>query len=677
MTGLLPDPAPLDPPPGDPRALEELAGRLSRAGALLGELGEQLGGDAGAAPSWSGRDAAAARARLQQVGGLARDAAGAQLRAGARLALHAGLLADARGRLARLRVIQEEDYGAAAARLGGVLDPAGGPDAIEELHETEAARRRVADAIREEVARDAAATAAELDGCRAVAGAGGGAVDTGRYLAALLPGWHEAQLAQRGHDLAAVLRTGDPFAWEAAARVLLADAGEGAVAAGVLTGLGVDGVRDVLRRLGEGALSEGSATARLLAAVLGAPVPVTDAAEVARVRDARYVDPAELRTLDDDLVALGMGVVLAAGRGDRAAGPPPATVREWGRQILARERATGGGRIVDRVQLPPSAARPGDPVEEVLVRLAREDAAGPAAALLRAQPTWTHLLARPWDDGGASLAGVVERAGEAPGSAGDVALRSGLRALGTGLGDDGDPAGWTVDRTTAAAVAPALGAAVAERPDLVARPLAQAAAGEGAADRTLLRGLGQLTSDPTAAAALDRGLAAAGPVVVTGWAAVREYGQRLDHALGEFAAQDRAERRERVTDGVVEVLSLPRIGRVLVPVVAVGAVVADLDGTWDEAPDRGERFPLKAVVRAAGGDEAAEQAYRDVAALLGTPRPPQSPPIDWRGLLGDVLPSRGRLGDGVERVDDGVGNLLDEIEERREEHREAPVPPKD
>ncbi|MGY1753056.1 hypothetical protein [Blastococcus sp. SYSU D01042] len=679
MTGLLPDPVPLDPPPGDPRALDDLAGRLGRAGALLGELGDQVSGDAGAAPSWAGRDATAARDRVRQAGGLAREAAGAQVRAGARLALHADRLADARRRLARLRQAQEEDYGAAAARLGGVLDPAdsgGGPGALEALHAAESARRRVAGAIREEVARDAAATAALLDGCGPLAGAGGsgGPEDTGRHLAELLPGWGEAELEQRGRDLAAVLRAGDAVAGEAAARALLPQSGEEAVAAGVLTGLGAAGFRDVLRRLGAGELSERSATARLLSAVLGAPVPPAHAAAVARVRDARHVDPGELRTLDADLVALGMGVVLAAARADRSPGPPLTTVREWGRQIIARERATGGERIVDRVRLPPSDARPGDPVQEVLERLSRADAAGPAATLLRAQPTWSLLLARPWDDGGASLGAVVERAGGGPAPAADVALRSGLRALAAGLGDDGDPAAWTVDRATAAAIAPALAGAVAARPDVVVRPL-QAAADGAPGQRSLLRGLGHLSAQPTAAAVLDRGLAGAAPVVTAGWTAAREYGQRLEHALDEFAAQEQAERRMHLTDTVKEALSLlPGGGRVVVPLVAVGAVLADLDGTWDESVDRGGRFTAADAVRAAGGGPATEQAYRDVAALLGTPHPPASPPVDWRGLAGDVLPGRRRSADILDRTGDTVQDIVDDIVEDR---REGPVPPKD
>ncbi len=664
MTALLPDPVPLDPPPGSPRALDELTGRLGRAAALLGELGEQLSADAGSAPSWAGRDAAGAGVQVQRVGGLAREASAALLRGGARVALHRELLEDARGRLARLRDAQEEDFGAAAARLGGIVDPAGSDTAgaIEHLHGAESARRRVAEAIREDLAEDAAETAVVLADCSAVAGGGrGGGRDVDRYLAELLPGWHETQRAQRGRDLAVALRTGDAFSREAAARELLPSAGDGAVAAAVLTGLGPEGFRDVLRGLGDGSLSSGSALARVMAAVLGAPVPPADAREVSRVRDGRHVDPADSRTLDSDLVALGMGVVLAAGRENRSAGPPAATVREWGRQIVARERAMGAERIVDRVRLPPSSSRPGDPLEEVLVRLAGADDPGPAAVLLRGQPTWSHLLARPWDDGGTAFAALVQHAGEEPGPAGDVAVRSGLRTLAAGLGDDGDPAGWTVDPATAAAIAPELAGAVVVHPDVVAGPLAQAAAGEGEAARSLLRGLGHLSGEPAAAAALDRGLEDAAPSVAAGWTAVREYGQRLAHALDGFAAQEQAERRMRLTDVVKEAMSLsPGAGRVLGPAVALGSVVADLDGTWDGSPDRGGHFSAEDALRAAGGAPGAEQAYRNTAALLGTPRPPVSPPTDWRGLVADLLPVRRRQGDTVERIDDLIQDLVDE-----------------
>lgn len=461
-----------------------------------------------------------------------------------------------------------------------------------------------------------------------------------RRLEDLLPGWHAADLRRRGAEFAgAVRRSGDDVAaTEEAARDLLPWAGNGAVAAAVLTGLGAEGLREALRLLGDGSLSSGSALAGVLAAVLGAPVPPGAAAEVAQVRDGRHVDAGDVRTLDADHVAVGMGAVLAAGRRSGRPGPPPATTREWARQIVARERALGEPV---RERLRSFAAPPPDPLQEVLARLARPDAGAQAAELLRAEPTWTTLLARPWDDGGSAFAAAVERAAGRPGD-GDVVVRSGLRALATGLGDDGDPAGWTVDRGTATAVAPALADAVAARPEVVTGPLARAAAGAGEEDRSLLRGLGNLSADPDASAVLDRALAEVTDArTAAGYLAVREYGQRLDHALHEFAAQEQAVQRERTTQVVTETLGFVPRGEGVAKVLSVLAVVAGADGTWEGSPDEGRHFPAPAGASTSG-------AYQHVAALLGTPTAPVSPRTDWAGLAADLLPGGDRLRDAVE-----------------------------
>ncbi|SOC49142.1 hypothetical protein SAMN05660748_1860 [Blastococcus aggregatus] len=677
MTALVPDPVPLGPPPGDPRAIAALAGRLDRAGLLLGELGEQVTADGGAVPSWTGRDADAATARLLRAGALVREAAEGLVRAGTRLALHADLLEDARGRLARQRDAQEEDFAAAAARLGGVQDVSGTDTsgALEELRTREAARRRVAAAIREEVAEDAAATAAVLAGAGAVAVGAGRAGDGSavlRHLAEVLPGWREVLMAQRGRAFAATLLADDgAVRQEQAARELLPEVGDPAVAAAVLTGLGPAGFRDVLRRLGEGSLSSGSALARVMAGVLGAPVPLADAAGVARVREGRLVDPGDHHTLDSDLVALGMGVVLAAGRGSPAAGPPLTTVREWGRQIVARERALGAERIVDHVRPGPAEAPPGDPLEEVLVRLATADDPAPAAALLRAVPTWSLLLERTWDDDGAAFAALVGRAAAEPG---DVAVRAGLSALAVGLRDDGDPAGWTVDRGTAAAITPALAEAVAARPEVLTAPLLRDG-GPGGDDRTLLRGLGYLGADPAAGPALDRGVAEAAVglrgadhtgardpavAVIAGYTAVREYGQRLVHALDEFAAQEHAVHQQRITE-LLKAAS-DSVTAVRVAVAAV-AVVRDLDGTWDGGRDDGQHLPVSEARRATGGAAGAAEAYAQVAGVLGTPTAPVSPGTDWIGLALEVVPGGDRLRDVVEQVHEQLTELWTEHRE--------------
>jgi hypothetical protein len=667
MSWSLPDPVRLEPPPGDPAALADLTTRLDAAAAVLGDLAGQLDGTPAAACGWAGDDAAAADAQVARVSGLARESAESLVRAAARVRRHEEVLTDVRQRLAQLQRAQAEDFDAAVRRMGAAADPAtglpgpGAAAAVEELLAAEAVRGRLRATMVTEVEIDAAATAAVLAGSGAVAGSGDRAHAV-RHLEDLLPGWHASALQQRGAAFAAAFGAGDDLvSREAAARELLPWAGNGAVAAAVLTGLGAEGVREVLRLLGDGSLSAGSALAGVMAAVLGAPVPVGTADGVAGARDVRHVDPDDVRTLDADHVALGFGVVLAAARRSGRPGPSPATAREWGRQIVARERALGGERILDRLGRSP--VLPGDPLEEVLGRLARPDAGPQAAGLLRAEPTWTHLLARPWDDGGAAFAAAVDRATAEPDDA-DVVVRSGLRALAIGLGDDGDPAGWTVDRGTASSIAPALAEAVAARPEVVAEPLVRAAAGAGEEDRPVLRGLGYLSADPAAAVVLDRemGEGSAAPEVQAGYLAVREYGQRLDHALGEFAAQQEAERRHATGVVVTEVLSSgPRLGEGVADALTVLSVVVGADGTWEGSTDEGLHL------RAPCGDPDAAMAYEQVAAVLGAPVAPVPPPRDWVGLATALLPGADRLRDVVEA---GIG-VVEEIREDITEFADA------
>jgi hypothetical protein len=246
----------------------------------------------------------------------------------------------------------------------------------------------------------------------------------------------------------------------------------------------------------------------------------------------------------------------------------------------------------------------------------------------------------------------VERAAAEPGH-GDVVVRSGLRALAAGLADDGDPADWTVDRATATSVAPALADAVAARPEVVAEPLARAAAGARESDRRVLRGLGLVSADPDAAAVLDRTLGepSGAPAVQAGYLAVREYGQRLDHALGEFAAQEEAVRRHATTTLVTAGLSfLRRGGEQVADALTVLSVLVDADGTWDGSPDEGLRFGVPC------GDPGAAAAYDQVAAVLGAPTAPTSPPTDWVGVAAAVVPGGERLQDVVEA---GVGTVED------------------
>ena len=60
MTLPLPERLPLDPPPGDPAAVDDLAQRLASAVFCLGVLEASLGSPAAAAPRWIGDDAEAA-----------------------------------------------------------------------------------------------------------------------------------------------------------------------------------------------------------------------------------------------------------------------------------------------------------------------------------------------------------------------------------------------------------------------------------------------------------------------------------------------------------------------------------------------------------------------------------------------------------------------------------------
>ena len=437
----------------------------------------------------------------------------------------------------------------------------------------------------------------------------------------------------------------------------------------MLTGLGAEAFRDVLRGLGDGSLSARSALARVMAAVLGAAVPPAQADAVARVRDGRLVDPGDHRGLDGDLVALGMGVVLAAGRGDRRAGPPAATVRDWGRQIVARERAMGSERIVDRVRLGPAYAPPGDPLEQVLVRLAEEDNPSAAAALLRGEPTWTHLLAHPWDDGGAAFAALVERAAGEPG---DVAVRSGLRSLAVGLGDDGDRAAGTVDRATVAAIAPALAGAVAARPDVLTGPLVRAGAGGAGGSR---------------AAAARAGLPGHRPRRGPAPGPRRGRGRRPARRVGRHRGGAQCGRGRRGPRGGPRVRAAPGLRPGGVRRAGAGRAAearrrpADAGrgqvrrsarggGRRPLRPGRdlGRRLPLPGgsasvedAVRAAGGAPGAAAAFRRVTDVLGTPSAPESPPTDWSGLLVALVPGGGRARDAVEHVVDGAREVLEDV----------------
>ena len=689
MTVVVPEPVPLDMPPGDPAALEDVVEDVAGTAYRLAVVATCLTSASVDAPHWRGADAAAAAAQVRLVASLADEISGAVAAAAHRLRAHHDRLVDVRQRITALSMQQDDDFRVAWGRLSRIADyqlvvMTDGPEAVavvEDLRAAETARRREHERLLEELADDTAAAARAMgDACRVVGGTGrnrdGGS--TVAFLAAALPGWGEAELRRRGADLAAQLLGPVPAdAREAAARQAAAYAGSASFAGSFLAGLGRYGVGELLAVLGDGDFVPTSALARTLALALGAAAPTGSGRDaVGDVLRATYVDPDDVGTAPD-LVALGMGVVLRAGG---AGGPRPETVVTWGRQMLDRERIQGqgltGSRAVDRAAPIGRAAEPRDPMEAVLRRLTGGEDSSSAAELLSERSTWDVLLSRPWDDGASTFARLLDHAATADGPVGGDAARSGLEALGAGLEDGGDPDGWSVDRRTAAAVAEALGAAVSGHISLVAEALERAADGAvGPRDGDALRGLGYLSLDETAARTVQQGLRGwagefpatpgdVGPsevaVVQGAFVAVREYGQRLAHALHGFDKKAEAELKEMRWDAVTTVLTLPlwpsrRLSRALGsdPVEAAldyAAMGAGCDGVWDNGIDDGASFSRADAVRAAlralpyGGRDIdvlatrAAVSYDGALEALGSPLPPESPVRDYVGPLLGGLP---------------------------------------
>ena len=680
---VLPEPIPLELPPGDPAALEDFVEDVAGTGYRLAVVATCLSSSSASAPHWRGADASAAAAQVGVVARLADDLSAGVAAAAHRLRAHHDLLVLTRRRVATLRTQQDEEFAAAWGRLSRVENyqlaaMTGGPEVlavVEDLQAAEAARRREYDRLLEELADDAAGAARALaDACRTVGG-------TGRrqdselvvaHLAAQLPGWGDRELGRLGGDLAeamsGLLR---PTERESLARDAVAYAGSAAFAAAFLAGLGETGVRDLLIVLGHGDLGPTSALARMLGLALGAAGPAAGERDpVGAVLTATYIDPDDGTTYPD-LVAFGMGIVLRAGG---TAGPRPETVVTWGRQMLARERTHGHAlaqtRAVDRAAPTGPRVEPTDPVEIVLERLTGSGDPRFAADFLSERSTWDVLLSRPWDDGAIALIGLVDHAATAVGPVGGDAARTGLEALGAGL-RDGDPDGWTVDRGTAAAVAESLGGVVAAHASLIAGVLERAADGDvGPRDGDVLRGLGYLTLDGRAARAVAGGLhdwasegtgSSPGPAALRiaavegAFVATREYGQRLAYALHGFEQQAAAEMKEGGWDAVTTVLTLP-----IAPARSLAqafqsdpfeiasdyaAQFFDSDGVWDNGVDDGLRFGRGDAVHAALGTvrhegsetemlaSRAAVAYDGAMEALGRPLPPTSPVRDYVGPL--------------------------------------------
>jgi hypothetical protein len=368
-------------------------------------------------------------------------------------------------------------------------------------------------------------------------------------------------------------------------------------------------MRDTLQDLGSGAFGPASELAQLMACALGAAVRGAVAGPAADVLTTRYV-PERDPDARHDLAVLGMGTVLAASSGLGTRGLDPRTVAEWGRQIAAREGAMGAGALA-RVNPLYLDFEPVDPLPFVVTVLADGPDPAAAAAFLSGPAVWGVLLTRSWEDCGTSLQRLVASAGTLEGPAGEEVVRGGLEALGAGL-DDGNADDWPVERAAANAVSPALAEGLAAHIPLAGEVLM--AGYDGAlptADGALLRGLGYVTLDRTAAGVVERALGewvtvqpvpvwTSGPppllpaiVVPNAYLAVQDYGQRLAHALSELDLKQEADDRAflwNMTLGLVADLAPGPWGvaaGLLADYVAMGL---DLDGTWDSPGDHGLRF---------------------------------------------------------------------------------------
>ena len=677
MTGV-PEPVPLEPPPGDVGGLEDVVEDVAGAAYWLTVLSNDLSGPAASAPGWLADDAVAAAAQVAATAAVAQECSAAVGAAAHRLRLHHDLLRDVRQQVDVLRGEQDDDFAVAGRQLaalgavGGLAALTGAPEqvaVIERLRSAEETRRSRHAALLEEAARDAASTAAVLADAAAVVGGQGSRGDGARVLAQLaaeLPGWGDRELTALGTALAAQLSDGlPPRERNALARQALALAASPVFAEALLVALGPAGTAVVLRDLGAAVLGPDSPAAEVVATAFGAAVAPDQ--ELEAVLTASYLElvgPGR----DRDLVMYGMAAVLAAGTTLRSGGLQQRTVVGWGKQIVAHEHAllaVAGGREY------PSTGAPADAPAEVLGALDDLGSPSAAAAVLSEDAAWSLLLGRPWADGGAALAEVAALAGADDGSDGERATRQGLEALGHGLAD-GDPDGWTVDRDTAAAVSPALAGAAAQHVTVLTGGLGLGVDGDlpGRAG-DLLRGLGYLTLDDDAARTVRTALTdhvrtlpvptdlgcdpVPPPVVVipSAFLAVREYGQRLAHALHGFEAQAEAERDARTWNMTMGVLAEIPKRSPAAPAATIlegyGAMATGNDGWWDNGRDEGLRFvaddAVAAVLRlapAAGEDMraalsgSARSVFDRTGDALGDPRPPEPEERDWLGPVKDA-----------------------------------------
>jgi hypothetical protein len=689
MTTVIPERIPLELPPGEPATIEELAQSLAGAADLLAALAGDLEGPAAAAPGWIGDDAAAAAVQIGRVSGVVREIGGAVLIATGRLSAHAERLRESRRQVAGLRAEQDDDHRVAWRRWGELealqvqvaYDGAGAVAVVEDLRASEESRRRRHEALLADVEDDAAATARVLADACAVVGGTGRPGDDARvlaHLATLLPGWGEAELAARGSALATELFTSHTAPeLEELAREAAALSSTPAFAGAFLAALGVEGVRDLLFRLGGGADWLPSVAA-VLARALGAAVAGGGVAD--HVLGAVYVHTDD-RYGDSDAVAVGMAAVVVAGRTVAAGGPRPALLAEWTRQMLLREHAQGTDVGLGDMpgEFPPELS---DPVGQTVGLLADSDDPAPAAELLADTTVWQAALARFWNDGGIALGQVIVSAAAHPGPAGSHAVRVGLEVIGSRL-FEGSPRDWDVSRRTVALVSTDIGRAVASRADVAVEALSVGVDGRlGERQEEILRGLGYVSTDPAAAAAVEAGLERSlgwlpwtrvgdsvleplpAVAVPAAFLAVQEYGHRLSHALDGFEAKQRAENVELLWNWTVglpttvggEFFRRSLAGAALSLAEGTAAILVGADGTWDHPVYQGLRFTsteagvaarvrweLRTDVEALG--RIAESAFERTATALGIPAPPTSPEVDWTEPFLDTL-----AGEGVSRT---------------------------
>ena len=688
MTTAMPDRIPLDLPPDDVSALDDLVGAVTRAAVSVAAVDDRLRGAALEAPGWLGDDAAAAAAQIGAVTALVRAVDRALLTAAGRLSSHAQVLREIRHRVSVLQAEQDEQFADAWRRFGQVENlhmqvMVDGPDLraiVEEIEAGEASRRRRHTALLEELEDDAAATARVLTDSCAVVGGRGSRGDADRvvaFLAAQLPGWGDLELARRGRALADdLLSSLSPGERDERARLALPLADSAAFADALLGALGAGWMRDVLQTLGGGDFGPTSALPQLVASVLGTSARGGGTGPVAEVVAAEYTSADDQSGLDD-LAVLGMGVVLSASLALGSRGLDPHTVAAWGRQIALREHVLGAAST-DRVNPLGDDAEPVDALAAVVAILGSGNAPTAAAGFLNGPSVWSVLLARPWADCGTSLQGLVASAGAVDGPEGEAVVRGGLEALGARL-EDGNADDWPVNRAAANAVSPALAQGLAAHASLVGGLLVSGVGGGlPAADGSLLRGLGYVTLDRDAAGVIEGALAqwvsvqpvptwVSGPppslpavVVPNAYLAVQDYGQRLAYALSELDAKREADDRAflwNMTFGWAAELAPGPWGKAAALVEGYVAMWLDLDGTWDSAGDQGLRFAPDAPTAADMADltpdewtavdrmaRMAQGSFEGVQQALGRPLPPMSPETHWWGpILDMVMPGPGDL----------------------------------